>query len=292
MSTTAFALEAADERAGVRYAGFGLRLAAGLVDLLVFAPLIALGFWATHVGPATAIAYSIIHEVAYFAYTIVGHARWGQTIGKGVVGIRVLDLSGRRIGWRQAVRRSSVDIVLGILAVVTYWLTIVGIPATELAARPWPEVHDRYVALRPWWAAAVEYVYFAWLGSEVVSVLFNRRRRALHDFIAGTVVVSERPEHLPPLRGWRRVLGVADVVVMGIALVLAVVTAIGASTLDAAGDATARRALWGFALYNILVAGACGAAARALRRQGRWHWALHALVMLLVLVAAALPLLP
>jgi hypothetical protein len=46
MSTTAFALEPADERSGARYAGFGLRLAAGLVDLLVYESLIALGFWA------------------------------------------------------------------------------------------------------------------------------------------------------------------------------------------------------------------------------------------------------
>jgi uncharacterized RDD family membrane protein YckC len=36
------------------------------------------------------------------------------------------------------------------------------------------------------------YFYFAWLASEFIVLLLNRRRRALHDFIAGTVVVVAR----------------------------------------------------------------------------------------------------
>jgi uncharacterized RDD family membrane protein YckC len=50
----------------------------------------------------------------------------------------------------------------------------------------------RYEALRPAWVVAVDYLYNAWLVSQIVSVLFNKRRRALHDFLAGTVVVVER----------------------------------------------------------------------------------------------------
>jgi len=35
---------------------------------------------------------------------------------------------------------------------------------------------------------------------EVVTMLFNKRRRALHDFVAGTVVVSERRQGPPNKR--------------------------------------------------------------------------------------------
>ena len=62
-----------------------------------------------------------------------------------------------------------------------------------LQAQPWSEVQAQYEALRPSWVVATDCVYNAWLASEIVSVLFNKRRRALHDFIAGTVVIVDRP---------------------------------------------------------------------------------------------------
>jgi uncharacterized RDD family membrane protein YckC len=45
---------------------------------------------------------------------------------------------------------------------------------------------------RPEWLDWVNTANQVWMWSEVVVMLFNRRRRALHDFIAGTVVTSDR----------------------------------------------------------------------------------------------------
>jgi uncharacterized RDD family membrane protein YckC len=38
-----------------------------------------------------------------------------------------------------------------------------------------------------------DWVSQAWLWSELVVLLLNAKRRALHDFIAGTVVIRVRP---------------------------------------------------------------------------------------------------
>lgn len=128
----------------------------------------------------TAIAVYVVNTVAYFAYTIIGHARWGQTIGKHVARIRVRDLAGHPITWIHAWRRSSVDIALGTTSLIIYAIVLARIPATDFDALSWGQISERYNAMRPWWDPAIGYLYFAWLGSEVVSVLFNRRRRALH----------------------------------------------------------------------------------------------------------------
>jgi uncharacterized RDD family membrane protein YckC len=47
-------------------------------------------------------------------------------------------------------------------------------------------------AREPAWAIAATWIGVLWFWSEIVTMLFNRRRRALHDFIAGTVVLSDR----------------------------------------------------------------------------------------------------
>jgi predicted DCC family thiol-disulfide oxidoreductase YuxK len=44
---------------------------------------------------------------------------------------------------------------------------------------------------------AYDVVQQAWMWSELLVLLFNRTRRALHDFIAGTVVVKVAPAARP-----------------------------------------------------------------------------------------------
>ena len=156
------------------------------------------------------------------------------------------------------------------------------IPAADFDALNWEQISDRYDAIRPWWARAVEYLYFAWLGSEVVSVLFNRRRRALHDFVAGTVVVREGPVETvaepvaASLRGWRRALSVADWIMAGIALAACGLFSFAALGAQLEGDSAARgETLW-LAAYALVVGLAYALAARLLRRHNGWHWALHA----------------
>ena len=282
--TTTVAGELAGEREeSAQYAGFWLRLKAGLIDFVILLPLFLVGFWATTGGPAGAVAYSMVSSAVYFAYSIAGHAIWGQTLGKHVVRIRVVDVTGRRIGWRQAVRRSSVDIILGVIAQVAYTWVILRIPVAEFEALTWVQIQNRYVAERPTWAAATEYVYWAWLASEVVSVLFNKRRRALHDFIAGTVVVKEAPEsaHIAmPLRGWRRALSLTDNVLATLALIVTVLFSLVALGTPA-DDAASRSSTTIVAAYSAILAAAYTLAGRSVRRGSRRTWIMHAVALLL-----------
>ena len=262
------------------------------MDFAVFLPLMLLSFWALGESSTVAILVYVANTIVYFAYSIIGHARWGQTIGKRLVNIRVRTLDGQPIGWAQAWRRSSVDIALGTASLLSYAIVLARIPAGEFDALDWQAISERYDAIRPWWAQAVDYLYFAWLASEIVSVLFNRRRRALHDFVAGTVVTREglvdadAAVARPPLRGWRRALGIGDRILAILAFVLAVFFALAALGAHVNSDRTIRNETLGVALYVLVVALTYESAARSLRRGAPWHWGprLTALVLTAALI--------
>ena len=105
-------------------------------------------------------------------YSIVMHGSFGATVGKMVCKVVVLDSKTKnRIGYKQAFLRDSVPIVLTIMWVV--W-------ASRLEKTESP--------VESWGSYAVPIIYAGWFVVETVTMLTNRKRRAIHDFIAGSVV--------------------------------------------------------------------------------------------------------
>lgn len=52
------------------------------------------------------------------------------------------------------------------------------------------EVDRLLHAATPLWGLWAGYAQTAWLFSELIVLLFNEKKRAIHDFIAGTVVIK------------------------------------------------------------------------------------------------------
>jgi uncharacterized RDD family membrane protein YckC len=102
--------------------------------------------------------------------------------------IGVVRISGARIGWREALLRSSVEILFGTIASVSDLVARTQLPEADWA-KGWMEKIKLIQTLEPSWGDWAAYALGVWIWSEVVTMLFNRKRRALHDFIAGTVVV-------------------------------------------------------------------------------------------------------
>jgi len=127
-------------------------------------------------------------SVVSIGYHVVLHARFGQTLGKMATRVRVMRLSGEPIAWREAWLRSSVDIVFAVVAIASNVLTLTRLP--DLAwTLPWIQMSKQLSELQPGWARWAEYMAQAWMWSELVTMLLNRQKRALHDYLAGTVVV-------------------------------------------------------------------------------------------------------
>ena len=177
------------------YAGFWPRLGASLVDTILVLPLAYLVFKFQGTGLATAIIATTLLGFSAAIYSVFFNVRYGGTLGKLAVGIRITTPQGTRIGLREALLRSSPDIIYGFLIAVfyAYAVTEVDFPAYSMAGYVGKAqlLSSHYPGISKYTGTASN----IWYWSEVIVILFNRRRRALHDFLAGTVVIHKNFLH-------------------------------------------------------------------------------------------------
>jgi uncharacterized RDD family membrane protein YckC len=181
----------------VNYAGFWPRFGALLIDGLVAAPVIVLIVLAFHGSIGWAIASLVLLNPLGTIYPVYFHGRFGQTLGKMATGIKVVSVDGEPIGFGQAFRRHSVEVFLSVVYVSTTVYTLAtwnGPDWNTLAyAARYPAISDANIV-----SASYSWVSNIWAAGEVLTLLFNKRRRALHDFIGGTVVIRPEKPRLYP----------------------------------------------------------------------------------------------
>ena len=174
----------------MNYATFWQRFAAMWIDFFVLLPLVFIHGWLESLSKSAAFVLVIPMEAAYAAYTIYCHGRFGQTVGKRVMGIRVVRTTGEAIGWREAWLRSSFEVLFSVLGVIASFAALATIADADFYGVGWMQRSQNLHAHEPSWLGWTEVAGQIWIWSEVVVMLFNERRRALHDFIAGTVVTA------------------------------------------------------------------------------------------------------
>jgi uncharacterized RDD family membrane protein YckC len=171
------------------YAGFWARFIANWVDVLVIAPPLIACHMALTSSRVLSLVLALPLQALSLSYAIVLHARSGQTLGKRLMRICVVRTTGDKIAWREAVRRSSVDIGLGFIGSVSSMIAMSRLPDAGWGGS-WLALAKQLKPLEPVWGHWAGIALQVWIWSEVVVMLLNRKRRALHDFIAGTVVVN------------------------------------------------------------------------------------------------------
>jgi len=160
-----------------RYQTFWKRIIATLIDGLVFLPMIILNFWIVDAEVSDRIYFvvALVEAIFGIGYSVLLHWKYGQTLGKMVVKVRVLDISEKPINFWQALLRDVAYITDGVLYLaVMLTLFEVGYSRTMLF-----ESIGLYLSIP----------ILVWLAIDTVVCIKNRKYRALHDFIAGTVVV-------------------------------------------------------------------------------------------------------
>lgn len=173
------------------YAGFGKRFFAGFVDLLVFVPFMFLFHFIDGISITAAMIGTVLSGLLYSAYSIGFHYKFGATLGKMAAGIKVTKPNGDNIGLQHAFLRSSVDLLFAAVSLYIQLLVLSQVdPAIYLNAGLM-EKGQHMIQFYPAWHDMLNIVATTWVLSEFVVLLFNERKRALHDFIAGTVVVHQ-----------------------------------------------------------------------------------------------------
>jgi uncharacterized RDD family membrane protein YckC len=164
-----------------KYSTFWPRVCAGLVDGLIFMPLGWIYFFTFYHFDSVPllILASVVNSSAFLAYSIWMHGTRGQTFGKMACKVIVLDASERPLSMRQAVLRDIFGVVLLPVGLAIDISRIV--QGTDVSAQANMTTLDSIIA----------YSALGWFLVEVVTMLTNDKRRALHDFIAGSVVILD-----------------------------------------------------------------------------------------------------
>ncbi|XRQ11742.1 RDD family protein [Actinomadura welshii] len=113
--------------------------------------------------PRLVIGYTIVFLVGFAYYTVL-HARWGQTLGKKAAGIRVVRAADHSaVSWGQAIGRQAFVYLISITTALLNFFV------------PGGAILGLLGMLDPAW------------------ILWDDRRQAVHDKVAGTVVVKTPP---------------------------------------------------------------------------------------------------
>lgn len=151
-----------------KYQTFGPRFLASIVDGLIFLPLglVNMAVVRLEVSPAIHYLWVLLMTIAPLCYTVILHALYGQTLGKMAGKVKVVDLNENPITFHHAVLRSLPQIFFSFAMIFfssqfdSNLLTVTII------------------------------LYSIWSILDIIVFFVSDKRRALHDFVAGTVVIK------------------------------------------------------------------------------------------------------
>jgi uncharacterized RDD family membrane protein YckC len=161
-----------------KYSTFWERFFAGFVDGLLFMPV----WWVTSftfshsTSVPLRILICVINSVGYLVYSILMHGKHGQTLGKMAFKVIVRDVSERPLSMKQAVLRDIFGVILLPVGLVLDIPRI--LQGIDIYAENFTTI-DRIITCSA----------LGWFLIEVLTMLTNDKRRALHDVIAGSVVI-------------------------------------------------------------------------------------------------------
>lgn len=170
---------------GHKYDTFGPRFWTGSIDACVLWPAsIVLSMLAAIKLPTVLFITLIVAEnLMWLAYTVIMHAKYGQTYGKMVCKIRVVDhMTEGAVSFKQALLREGIPGIIT-LGIVGYDVCLIlrGQITQDAVVKGETIAYDPFQILT--------LLPLLWFIAEVLTMLTNEKRRALHDYIAGTVVV-------------------------------------------------------------------------------------------------------
>jgi len=172
-----------------QYAGFWQRFFAYWVDALVLSPLTGVAYL---LGEQTRMFYlywfipGVLIGLFFHVYLV---KRYGGTPGKLLLKTRIALVDGSPVTMKAAFLRHSVLFVLSGLTSVALLIGTLSMTDETYFSLGYVARAQQIVALAPSWYTVVHVLLQIWIWGEFVTMLFNKKRRAVHDFIAGTVVV-------------------------------------------------------------------------------------------------------
>ena len=154
------------------------RIWAAIVDGILFMPFLLVDRFL--ISPTTneylIISWQTFTVFIPIFYSIIAHYKYGQTIGKWVAGVKVLDISETKtINLRQSILRDSFYLTVELIGFFYFIFMVVKNGDTQYFFDGFNDF-----AGTP---------FLIWTLLELITMFTNTKRRAIHDFLAKSVVV-------------------------------------------------------------------------------------------------------
>lgn len=157
-----------------KYTSFWDRFFAGVVDGLVFIPLGIIQMIFIDFDTSQTVFYilAVVNSTIFYCYSILMHHKYGQTVGKMALSIKVIDADeeNMNITLKQAVLRDSIPLAFEVVILITALISLLNTNYFDDSYFDYPET--------------------MWFVIEILTMMTNAKRRAAHDFLARTVVVK------------------------------------------------------------------------------------------------------
>ena len=164
-----------------KYQTFVKRVIANFIDGLVFIPINFIGDYFTEMfGRSFIIPWAFADTLICTAYYVIGHGKYGQSFGKKAMAIKVLDIDEKNvIGFKRAFIRESVWFFVSLIGIFYFFYIERKTDNAVLDLFQTSSIED-----------FITYTTLAWFLLELVTMIFNSKRRAIHDFLARSVVID------------------------------------------------------------------------------------------------------
>jgi len=160
-----------------KYRTFFPRFVASLIDGFIMVPILVLDDWfrQAQFPPLFFYIWIPISLLISAVYRIMMHGHYGQTLGKMAMNVKVLDVTEEPIKFNQALLREIPQLIFCAGAI---YLGIVFL-AQDREAENVKMAYGTFNSFAGVWSLA-----------DILTFFYSPKRRSLHDFIAGTVVVK------------------------------------------------------------------------------------------------------
>jgi len=173
------------------YAGFGSRFASLILDFLIVIPVVILILYLNGLS-VNAFFYTLIPNLLFgLWFQIYLPKKYGGTPGKLIMGIKIIQINGKPIDWKEAFLRHSVLLVLTLFSSILMVVCLLKADETVYNDLGWIQRSQYLMSLSPIFFLIYTWASNIWIYSEFIVLLTNPRKRAVHDYIAGTVIVKQ-----------------------------------------------------------------------------------------------------
>jgi uncharacterized RDD family membrane protein YckC len=172
------------------YGGFWRRVWARTIDAIVLLPLLAINYWFWAESRWLIVVAALPLALVTPAYLVIFHVLRGQSFGKIVLGLKVQSIEGSALSWTRAIVRFIPVTAFQVVWAIGVITSALAISEDAFQTASLMEVSRLIRQGTPAWVRLCTHLYMLWVLADAIVLVNSSRKRAIHDLMAGTVVIQ------------------------------------------------------------------------------------------------------